>query len=279
MPESTLLDKLRSIPAKPQPVARGLSASRVLCFDVETRPAEVTTYQLNTSWISPKNVIRPGDLLSWSAGWYHQPGRTLFRACWAEGKPGVDQSAYGEMLVDLWDLLDAADFVVGWNSDRFDLQKMRGFFARAGMSPFKKPRSIDLMKTARTFGFESRSLDYTARMLGIRRKVDNGGASLWRDALDDKPGARKELRRYNRGDVLVTLDAFDAMRPWIPNHPVMFESSSDEPRCPRCGSYDVMEDGTIRPLVVSYPFFRCRQCKGNFRGMKHHAKAIKMRSV
>lgn len=33
------------------------------------------------------------------------------------------------------------------------------------------------------------------------------------------------------------------------------------------------------PLVVAYPFFRCRSCKGNFTGMKHHSKAIAMRSV
>lgn len=275
----SLLEKLRSIPTKPQPVAPGLKTAKVLSFDIETTPAEVTTYQLNTSWISPKNVIRPGDMLSWSAGWYHEPGKTMFRACWADGKVGVDPDAYHTMLQSLWDLLDRADFVVGWNSDRFDLQKVRGFFARAGMPPFRKPRSIDLMKTAQTFGFESKSLDYTARMLGLRRKIDNGGAALWRDALDDVPGARKELRRYNRGDVLTTLDAFDAMRPWIPNHPVMFEGAGEEPRCPRCGSYDVLEDGSIRPLVVAYPFFRCRACKGNFRGMKHHSKAIAMRSV
>ena len=256
-----------------------LATQRVLAFDLETRPAEVATYQLNTSWISPKNVLVPGDMLSWSAGWYHEPGKTYYKAAWAKGKKGVDPDAYAAMLLSLWKLLDETDFVVGWNSDRFDLQKVRGYFVRHGLPPFRKPRSIDLMKTARTFGFESKSLDYTARMLGIRRKIDNGGAALWRDALDDVPGARKALRTYNRGDVLVTLDAFDAMRPWIPNHPVMFEGTGDEPRCPRCGSYDVREDGTIRPLVVAYPFFRCSDCKGNFRGMKHHSKAIPMRSV
>lgn len=79
-------------------------------------------------------------MLSWSAGWYHEPGKTYFKAAWAKGKRGIDPDAYTAMLLALWKLLDEADFVVGWNSDRFDLGC--GVLRSRRMPPFQEAAGI-----------------------------------------------------------------------------------------------------------------------------------------
>ena len=244
-----------------------LEGSRTLIFDIETIPATVNTYQLRTSFIPHKHVVTPGDMLCWAAGWYHEPRTVHF----------MDRQHHGyqDMLEGLWTLLDEASYVVGWNSDRFDLAKVRGYFARAGMPPFRPPRSIDLMMTARTMGFESSSLDYTARMLGVRRKVDNGGAANWEACMAGDEKAWKLMRTYNVGDVRVTRDLLDRMRPWIKGHPHMGLAVDDgRNRCPRCGSLEVIEVGESQAIVRRYQMYRCTNCTGLYRGNKAIASAV-----
>lgn len=244
------------------PMDRGvLSASNILVFDIETLPAVVHTYDLRTRYISPKNVIEPGALFSWAAQWYHEPTKVRYRDL---------RSA--DMLPDLWRLLDHASYVVGYNSDRFDLRKVRGYFAREGLPPFRPAKSIDLIRTIRTLGFESASLDYAARMFGVRRKVDNGGAANWERCLAGDPKAWKLMRQYNTGDVRTTTELLDAVRPWIVNHPYMGFAAADDDgcRCPRCGSTNTRKEGVVQAVVIRYRQHRCLNCKGLYRSTLHH---------
>lgn len=242
--------------------ASTLKASKILTFDIETVPATVWKYDLRPSWISHKNVLAPGEMLSWAAGWYHEPGQIHYM-------DQVRHGGYEEMLQGLWRLLDEASYVVGWNSDRFDLKKVRGYFARIGLPPFRPPKSIDLMKTARTLGFESSSLDYTARMMGVRRKGDGGVLADWQKCLAGDEEALALLEEYNGGDVLTTVELFDALRPWIPNHPHMGFASDDRQRCPRCGSDDLTDVGVVQAERIRYRLHRCGNCTGLTRSTAH----------
>jgi hypothetical protein len=239
-----------------------LDASNVLTFDIETFPAKVQfdTYdlKLRNPYIHHTNVIRPGGMLCWSAKWYHQPHSVIYR-----------DVRHPDMLTDLWKLLDHASYMVTYNGDRFDWRKVRGYFAREGLTPPRQPKSIDLYKTAGTFGFESRSLDYACRMFGIRRKIDNGGAGNWRACLDGDEQAWKRMRTYCGGDVRATEDLFDAMRPWITNHPIMGYPGDDKTRCPRCLSTDVKDVGAVQAQVIRYRQYRCMECTGLFRTTMH----------
>lgn len=243
-----------------------LNASKILCFDIETLPAEGWFYHPKITYLPWKHITKPGDMLSWSAGWYHKPGETEY----------LDrvQHGYDEMLQGLWNLLDEASYVIGWNSDRFDLKKVRGYFAKAGLPPFRPPKSIDLMKTARTFGFESASLGYTAKMFGVTEKIDNGAVASWQDALAGDLEALERLEVYNRGDVLTTIELFDAMRPWIPNHPHLGFAAGDEERCPRCGSTDLTDVGVHQAVVIRYRMARCGSCQGLCRSTFHSRAAV-----
>ena len=244
-----------------------LNASRVLIFDIETIPARVEfdTYdlKLRNAYIPHKNVKEPGRMLAWGAQWYHEPHSVMYR-----------DMRHPDMLKDLWSLLDSASYVVTFNGDRFDLKKVRGYFARAGLPPFRQPKSIDLIKTARTFGFESASLDFTCRMFGVRRKIDNGGAANWKGCLAGDEQAWKSMRTYCTGDVRSTTELWDALRPWIPGHPIMGYPGDDTTRCPRCLSTDVTDVGAVQAQVIRYRQFRCSSCTGLFRTTVHSRTGI-----
>ena len=243
-----------------------LNRSNLLVFDLETLPAEGWFWHPKITYLPWKNITKPGDLLSFAAGWYHEPGKTIF----------VDRirTDYDEMLRQLWNLLDKASYVVGWNSDKFDLKKCRGYFARAGLPPFRPPKSIDLIKTARTFGFESASLGYTAKMFGVTEKIDNGAVASWQEVMAGDEEALARLEEYNRGDVLTTVELFDAMRPWIVNHPHMGFAADDQERCPRCGSTDLADSGVVQAVVIRYRMKRCGNCRGLSRSVFHSRASI-----
>ena len=243
-----------------------LDAANILAFDIETVPASGWFWHPKVSYIPWKHITEPGSMLSWAAGWYHQPGQTLFS--------DRIRKNYDDMLWELWLLLDKASYVVGWNSDRFDLKKVRGYLARAGLPPFREPKSIDLMKTARTFGFESASLGYTAQMFGVTEKIDNGAVASWQEVMAGDPEALERLEVYNRGDVTTTIELFDAMRPWIRNHPHIGFAADDLERCPRCGSGDLTYVGVHQAVVIRYKQFRCGNCGGLARGVAHSRASV-----
>lgn len=258
---SALTDHLPSIPQRKPLDREVLDAANILIFDIETTPAtvqhEVYDLKMRNPYIHHGNVVKPGAMLCWSAQWFHEPNRVMYR-----------DIRHPDMLTDLWRLLDHASYVVGYNSDRFDLRKVRGYFAREGLPPIRPPKSIDLIKTSRTLGFESASLDYSCRMFGVRRKIDNGGASLWRRCVeDDDPKAWRDMRTYNVGDVRATTELFMAMLP-IMRMPVV-GYPDDQLRCPRCGSTDVHDDGAFQAQVIRYRAYRCHGCTGVFRTTFH----------
>lgn len=239
-------------------------ASRFLTFDIETIPArvEMTTYdlKLRNPYIHHSNVVEPGGMASWSAKWLNEPNRVWHMNLWEHGEQ--------RMLAGLHQALTAASYVITYNGDRFDLQKARGYFARAGLPPFTQPRSIDLIKTVRTFGWESNSLDYACRMMGVRRKIDNDGVKSIAAAIDGDRDAQKRVRTYNNGDVYSTEELYLALRPWIKNHPVIGYPSDNRLRCPRCLSLDHERVGVIQAVVMRYAQYRCSKCTGLFRSME-----------
>lgn len=245
-----------------------LKASNIWCFDIEWVPLLGYTYNTYKAYMNPKWVVQPGHMLSWSAASYEHPERVY----------SMDiRSGAEDMLSGLWKVLDHASYAVTYNggdpgaNGGYDFPKVKGELARLGLEMPRPPRSIDLFKTVRGMGWDYKSLYWAAKMMGTRTKVDNGGASLWWDCVvEDDPKAWKDLRSYNAGDVRATLDLYDALRPYIRNHPpVGFAAKDDEIRCPRCGSSEVRLAGTYQAQVIRYSQFRCENCRGLFRTTLH----------
>lgn len=258
------MTRLSDLLPKPTPDTTVLQAANILVYDIETMPARVEfdTYdlKLRNPYIHHSKVTRPGGLLAWAAHWLHEPGVVHY---------GDIHDTY--MHERLWDLLDRSSYRVTFNGDRFDEKRVRGYFARKGFPPPRPSKSIDLIKTVRTFGLESNSLDYACRMFGTQhQKLVDIGAGGWRAVLDGDMQARKMMRRYATHDVRATTDLYLSLLPWIPNHPhVGFAADDETLRCPRCGSGDHADVGAFQAVVVRYRQHRCDNCGGLFRSVRH----------
>lgn len=242
-----------------------LQASNVLVYDIETRPAHVEfdTYdlKLRNPYLPHTTIVEPGGMVAWGAHWLHEPGVVHYA-----------DILQPDMHERLWDLLDRSSYVVTYNGDRFDQRKVRGYFAREGMAPPRPSKSIDLIKTVRTFGLESNSLAYACRTFGTEHQklIETGGANNWRGLVAGDPVARRLERTYCVGDIRATTDLYLSLLPWIPNHPHMGFSAHDEQmRCPRCGSADHEDVGAYQAVVIRYRQHRCHNCKGLFRSVRH----------
>lgn len=248
-------------------------ASNVLVYDIETFPALVQHHlydlKMRNPYVHHSNVIRPGGMLAWSAHWLHEPGVVHYA--------DIHDPRMHERL---WELLDSSSYRVTYNGDRFDEKKVRGYFARQGFPPPRPSKSIDLIKTVRTFGLESNSLDYACRMFGTEhQKLVDIGAGGWQGVIDGDPHARKMMRRYATHDVRATTDLYLSLLPWIPNHPHMgFAAEDDQLRCPRCGSADITDVGAYQAVVVRYRQHRCGSCSGLLRSLTH-SRAGRSRAV
>lgn len=244
-----------------------LDAAGILVWDIETIPAlvEFETYdlKLRSPYIRHSSVKRPGQMFSWGAKWLHQPDRVMY----ADHRSPT-------MLGRLWKLLDKAAYSVTFNGDNFDFKRVKGYFAREGMPPFRMPKSIDLIKTVRTLGFESNSLDYACRMFDVRRKVDNNGVGRIKDALAGDKQAYRDVKEYCQGDVLATEELYLAAIPWLKNPPHIGFAADDSPRCPRCGHDELEPAGVHQAVVIRYHQMRCMNCKGLCRTTAHSRASV-----
>lgn len=230
---------------------------RILTFDIETSPNKSYHWGLWNQNIGLSQILERGGMICWAAKWYGKD-RVLFRSAYHDGQL--------PMVQGLWDLLNEADIVVGWNSARFDVPTANREFLLAGLGLPSPSRDVDLLRTARRrFRFVSNKLDNIATELGVGQKLKHAGQSMWNDCLDDTdPDAQRKawavMRRYNKQDVVLTERVYDRLRPSITDHPPLEVWTSVE-ACNRCGGETFIQ-GHVSAGQSMYPQMRCQSCGG-----------------
>lgn len=244
--------------------------SRILVLDIERLPGLAPVWDQKTRFIHVSSWRRLPSLLCFAAQWYDKRP-VLFHSVWDDGREGQAQAA--------WDLLDQADVIVTFNGKRFDLPHLKGEFAALGMQPPSPWRNVDLYQIARPlFGYESKSLQHLAERLGVPGKHGHYDMRQAEAAVSGDTRAQAALARYNRQDVRSTLAVYDAMRPWIPNHPHIGQTSSETLTCPNCGSTNLTPNGSYRAQVVEYAQYRCAHCGANVRA-GHQRRVARTRGI
>lgn len=208
------------------------AAPRVLVVDIETSPHLAWTFRTWNTNISPDMIVQPSRILCFAANWY--PDRKVSVHCeWDDGGPST-------MLTTLWNMLDEADIVVGYNSDGFDLKHINREFVLRGWPPPSPYQTIDLIKTVRgRFKFPSNRLGQVGQSLDIGSKLDTGGWPLWQAVLAGEAKARAKFAKYCKQDVRLTADLLFALAPWIKGMPHAGLWSGDMAACYACGSTDL----------------------------------------
>lgn len=172
------------------------------------------------------------------------------------------------MMLELWKLLDEADEVSGWNSDRFDIPIINKEFILLGMTPPSPYKKVDLMKTVKkNFRFASNKLQHVVEQLGIGSKLETGGFDLWVDCMkgDDEAWARME--KYNIQDTALLEQLYDKLRPWSTNM-VNRSLVSGSLVCPVCSSEDRQNRGTFTNGNGVYQRHVCKNCGKWYRSSK-----------
>lgn len=231
---------------------------RILTIDIEWRPMMSYTWGIWDQNIGLTQIVDDGGLLCFAAKWMGEK-EILF---WSE------KDGHQTMVQAAHDLLSAADIVVTYNGDKYDIKKLNGEFMLAKMPPPKPFRSIDLVKSNKArFDLPSRKLDYLVQRSGVGAKVPHNGFELWTGCMAGDPAAWALMEKYNRGDVIVTERAYLRILPWITNAPHLGMYMPTEGFvCPHCGAKKLTRDGETHTNVQSYALYSCGNCGGWSRG-------------
>ena len=161
---------------------------RILYYDLETAPNLVYSFNTFKANIGHEQIVEPARIICFSYQWDDET-KVHFES--------EHHSSRKEMLDKLWELLDEADFVVGYNNAGFDDIWVKSELLSEGYPPFSPFRSIDLYQgIKRLTRFPSKKLAYVAPRMLDDAKVTHTGFKLWIDCLNGDEKAWKLMKKY-----------------------------------------------------------------------------------
>jgi DNA polymerase elongation subunit (family B) len=231
-----------------------MSSPRILLIDIETRPGSGYSWGL---W--EQNIIEqiePWSLLCFA---YKELGEKKVHCL---SRLDFKDKTEKSLVKAAWEVLNSADVIIGHNLDSFDNRKLKAKFVEYGLKPPKPYKTIDTKKIAKSqFAFDSNSLNYLGEILGLGKKLETGGWSLWRRVMKGELKAWKEMIAYNKQDVILLEKVYEVLKPWHPNHPnlALYEG---RPGCPVCKTPRVQRRGVQVLRASINARFQCqgREC-------------------
>lgn len=240
--------------------------ANIKTIDIETAPTIAYVWKGWKENISPIQVLRDGAIIS-----YASKDLGIKKVRYDDNSQNTDFYDDRRIVEKLWHELDAADIVIGHNAARFDVRKINGRFLAHGMPPPSPYKVIDTYLHARSIAhFWSNSLAWVAEVTTDARKDVHAqfpGFKLWKEALAGNPKAWAAMRKYNPVDVTTTEAVYLKLRPYMIGHPSL-PLFDDGEGCPRCGSTNLKEAGTVPAKTRVYPLYRCASCFSFSRGSK-----------
>lgn len=229
---------------------------RILAFDIESTP--------NLGWgygkwqVNLIKIERYSDMLSFSYRWI---GESKTHHVSLRDHDFVEK----DLALALHALFDEADVVLAHNAYGFDNKIARATWVRYGIAPPSPYKVIDTLRIARSqFKFPGgNSLNEVAIFLGLGRKADVGIRDLWYDCYIENSGrAWRLLKKYNNMDVDLLVGVYEAMLPYISNHPNLAMLYRERGRCPKCLSDKLQARGTSKRAAGEVQRYQCQACAG-----------------
>lgn len=239
-----------------------MTKPRIATVDIETAPLEAYTWGIWEQNVGLDQIKTEWSILSYAWKWLDQKG-VKYEDTGGRGAKRVRDDK--KLVKSLRELLDEADIVVAQNGARFDIKKINARLIMHGIAPYSPIRVIDTLAVAKKhFGFTSNKLEWQSKYLTDSPKSKHKkypGFELWLECLKDNPDAWKEMKHYNRQDVIATEKLYLKQRPWIEGHPNLGTySTGEEIVCPKCGSTDLQKNGTRVLQLGSYQRYHCQNC-------------------
>ena len=224
---------------------------RILFLDIETKPAIVASFGIRDQHIGHKQILRDGGVICVGLRWSDQRKAKVY-SDWEHG--------HAEMLRITHEALAEADAVCTYNGASFDIPKLAGEFLLAGLPPPPPLTQIDIYKAVRKLGFICNKLDYIAPLLGLGGKVKHEGLEMWLAVMDGDAKAQKKMAKYCAGDVDLTVEVYERVRAYVPDHPHM--GMTPALSCGGCGSHQLQSRGVRRTKAMFVQRLQCQRCGG-----------------
>lgn len=229
-----------------------MTSIKTLVLDIETTPNLAYVWGLWSQNVNLRLLKDSTKVLSWVAKWLGE------EEVFFGGGPKV---SHKKMIVGMHKLMDAADAVVTYNGNKFDLPHLRREFIEAGLPPPSPAQSIDLYQVVKKqFKFPSAKLEYVAKRLGLGGKAEDGGFDTWLQCMAGSPEAWAKMEAYNRQDVLLTEKLYYKLLPWNTAHPHVGLYEGNPDACSNCGSDNLHARGWAYTKLSQYKRFRCMDC-------------------
>lgn len=238
-----------------------VDVTKILLFDLENSPSLGYFYDQRKE-DNIVAVIEEWFLLSFAYKWLGEREVHVYALPDFPGYRGNMRD--DERLVrKLHAVMSEADVLVAHNLDSFDLKKANARFLVHGLDPIPYNKNVDTLKVARRqFKFNSNRLDDLGRQLGVGRKLAHTGIHLWLRCIQGDAAAWKEMRAYNKQDVVLLEKVYLRLRPWAANHPNVNWKTRKMNACPKCGSTRLMRRGYRYTATGYCERFQCMGCLG-----------------
>jgi uncharacterized protein YprB with RNaseH-like and TPR domain len=227
-----------------------------LFFDIETSPNLGLFWQAGYKQrIDYSNIVTERKIICICYKWEDDP--FTYALTW--DKKMNDK----HMLSEFIQVANTADELVGHNGDKFDLPWVRTRCLFHGIKMFPRYITIDTLKISRSqFKFNSNKLDYIAKYLGFKGKIETS-YGLWKDImLKNDTKALGKMVEYCREDVIQLEKIYTKIK----NHTaskthygVVFNAGREG--CPECGSDELtIHKNRISATGVKYIQYQCKTC-------------------
>ena len=189
--------------------------------------------------------------------------------CWAASWLGEDKinfdsefiSSRKAMIKGIYNLINEADVVIGYNLNKFDMRVLNAEFIVQGLKPIKPIETIDLYRVVKKrFEFPSYKLAYIIKTLklGFKGEVDH---DTWAKCLSGDDEAWFLVEEYNRNDVKILKPLYETVKGWITKHPNWGHYiESDDLVCPTCGGEHLSPRGYRYTKTKAYRRYVCNSC-------------------
>lgn len=243
---------------------------KILLLDVETSPNSAYVWGLYDQNIGLNQMIDTSKVLCYCAKW-HDEKEVMFDS--------IQKSSHKKMLKGIHGLISAADVVVTYNGNKFDLPVLHKEFLLHSFGPPPPVKKVDLLRVVRSnFRFASNKLDHVSQQLGLGKKTEHEGFELWLKCMAKDKAAWAKMEKYNIQDVVLLEKLYNRLLPWIQNHPNR-NLWDDRGVCPTCGETKLEKNGTRVTTTGTYQRYKCKCCGTWSQGTKLLKPAVTIKGV
>lgn len=253
---------------------------KILLFDIETSPILGFVWQLWDQNIALNQIKSDWFILSWSAKWLGDPVSKTMYMDQSRAKNIEDDT---QILKGIWKLLDEADIVITQNGKNFDHKKLNARFILNGFKPPSSYKHIDTFILAKKhFGFTSNKLEYMSDKICKKYKklkhAKFSGFEMWRECLAGNKAAWKEMKKYNKYDVLALEELYTKMIPWDNSINFNVYHDSSDMVC-TCGASDWQRYGHAYTASGKFQRYQCKSCGSETRSKENLLDKNKRKSL